>query len=163
EYFVELQEGMSNDSGVNEDYVYRVTLTTGPWLEAAFPPGAQRGTKTRLTFTGWNLGGHAGPGQGQEEVVVSPGAGPALEVSAGVPGGRRADRGPRRRGHGAGSGGPPGGRSGAGCVAAGAHPAGDGERAVQPAGRGLQFPGARGGDVHAEGRSARPGLLRRPG
>jgi hypothetical protein len=83
DYLVELQEGMNNDRGVNEDYVYRVTLTTGPWLEAAFPPGAQRGTKTRLTFTGWNLGGHAGPGQVQEEVVVPPEAGPSLEVSAG--------------------------------------------------------------------------------
>jgi hypothetical protein len=83
DYLVELQEVMNNYSSVNDDYVYRVTLTTGPWLDAAFPPGAQRGKKTRLTLTGWNLGGHPGPSQVEEEIAVPPDAGPEMTVSAG--------------------------------------------------------------------------------
>ena len=36
-------------------YIYRLTLTTGPYLHYAFPPAAARGEKTSLQLVGWNL------------------------------------------------------------------------------------------------------------
>ena len=36
-------------------YIYRLTLTTGPYLQYAFPPAAARGEKTSLQLVGWNL------------------------------------------------------------------------------------------------------------
>ncbi|MDA1164420.1 MAG: PPC domain-containing protein [Planctomycetota bacterium] len=41
-------------SGRPED-VYRLTVTDGPYLDYAFPSGLQRGTKSAITLTGWNL------------------------------------------------------------------------------------------------------------
>ncbi len=36
-------------------YVYRLTVTTGPFARSAFPAGVQRGSKTPLHLLGWNL------------------------------------------------------------------------------------------------------------
>jgi hypothetical protein len=36
-------------------YIYRLTLTTGPWLDHAFPPALPRGQKATLQLIGWNL------------------------------------------------------------------------------------------------------------
>jgi hypothetical protein len=36
-------------------FVYRLTLTTGPWIEAVFPLGGQRGSTGRFQLTGANL------------------------------------------------------------------------------------------------------------
>jgi hypothetical protein len=83
DYLVELQEVMNNYSNLSDDYVYRVTLTTGPWLDRFFPLAARRGTTARLTFHGWNLGGQRGPGQLAAEVAVPADAGPRFAVSAG--------------------------------------------------------------------------------
>lgn len=83
EYFVELREVMNNYSGINEDYVYRVTLTKGPWLDRVSPPGAQRGKSARLTFLGWNLGGKAGPSTLAAEVAVPATAGDRFPVTVG--------------------------------------------------------------------------------
>lgn len=37
------------------EHVYRLTVTDGPYLDYAFPPGLQRGTKSAITLAGWNL------------------------------------------------------------------------------------------------------------
>jgi len=82
DYIVELQDVLNNYSNVNADYVYRVTLTKGPWLDAVFPAGAQRGKSTRLRFTGWNLGA-TGPSSLETDVEI-PADAPAIhEISAG--------------------------------------------------------------------------------
>lgn len=83
DYTVELQDVLNNYSNINADYVYRVTLTKGPWLDAATPPGAQRGQATRVRFTGWNLGRKPGPGEVEAEVRIPADAGDTYEVSAG--------------------------------------------------------------------------------
>jgi hypothetical protein len=83
DYVVELQDVMNNYSDVNADYVYRVTLTTGPWIDTVFPPGAQRGTTVRLTFAGWNLGGRSGPSALEASVAVPADADSSYAVSAG--------------------------------------------------------------------------------
>lgn len=83
DYVVELREVMNNYSGINDDYVYRVTLTKGPWLDRVSPPGAQRGQKARLTFLGWNLNGGTGPSNFTMEVDVPATAGERFPVSAG--------------------------------------------------------------------------------
>ena len=36
-------------------YVYRLTVTTGPFARAAFPAGLKRGSQTALNLLGWNL------------------------------------------------------------------------------------------------------------
>jgi hypothetical protein len=83
DYLVELQEVLNNYSNVNADYVYRVTFTTGPWLDAVFPPGGRRGTTARLTFSGWNLGGQAGPSQVEADVPIPADAGARTLVTTG--------------------------------------------------------------------------------
>ena len=40
-----------------QTYVYRLTVTNGPWLESVYPLGGQRGTEVKLEGTGQNLGG----------------------------------------------------------------------------------------------------------
>lgn len=82
EYFVELQDVLNNYSNVNADYVYRITLTKGPWLDAVFPPGGQRGQVTRFRFTGWNLAGKNGPATVEAEVAIPAEAPPSYEISA---------------------------------------------------------------------------------
>lgn len=39
----------------NAAYVYRLTVTTGPFARSAFPPGVKRGSKAQLDLLGWNL------------------------------------------------------------------------------------------------------------
>ncbi|MEN9575844.1 MAG: hypothetical protein RL514_3699 [Verrucomicrobiota bacterium] len=39
----------------NAAYVYRLTVTTGPFARSAFPVGVKRGSKTALNLLGWNL------------------------------------------------------------------------------------------------------------
>ncbi len=82
-FLVELQEVMNNYSSVNADYVYRVTLTTGPWLDTVFPPGARRGTTARLAFSGWNLPG----GRGGAVTSGARGGATELEVEVAIPAG----------------------------------------------------------------------------
>lgn len=36
-------------------YVYRLTVTTGPLVRWAFPPGVKRGAKSQVSLLGWNL------------------------------------------------------------------------------------------------------------
>jgi hypothetical protein len=38
-----------------DSYVYRLTLTTGPFVDHLMPLAAQSGTETTLQFAGWNL------------------------------------------------------------------------------------------------------------
>lgn len=83
EYTVELQDVLNNYSNINADYVYRVTLTKGPWLDTVSPPGAQRGQATRMRFSGWNIGMKSGPGSVEQEVTVPRDAGGTYEVTAG--------------------------------------------------------------------------------
>ncbi|HMC12338.1 MAG TPA: PPC domain-containing protein, partial [Pirellulaceae bacterium] len=40
-----------------QTYVYRVTVTSGPWLDSVYPLGGQRGTEVKLEGLGQNLGG----------------------------------------------------------------------------------------------------------
>ena len=42
-------------SGGLQHYVYRVTITAGPYVDAVFPLGARRGTVTKFELTGANL------------------------------------------------------------------------------------------------------------
>lgn len=37
------------------EHVYRLTITDGPYLDYAFPPGVRRGVKSTVTLHGWNL------------------------------------------------------------------------------------------------------------
>ena len=45
-------------------YVYRLTLTTGPFARSAFPMGLKRGSKSALELVGWNLPKGAQPVDG---------------------------------------------------------------------------------------------------
>lgn len=86
DYFLEIQEVMNNYSGINQDYVYRVTVSKGPWVDYVFPPSAQRGVTSKLTFFGWNLGGKSGPSQLEVDVAVPGDAGATYPVAVpGVP------------------------------------------------------------------------------
>jgi hypothetical protein len=40
-----------------QSYVYRLTVTNGPWLDRVYPLGGQRGTEVKLEGLGQNLGG----------------------------------------------------------------------------------------------------------
>ena len=40
-----------------QTYVYRLTVTSGPWLDRVYPLGGQRGTEVKLEGLGQNLGG----------------------------------------------------------------------------------------------------------
>ena len=40
-----------------QTYVYRLTVTNGPWLDSVYPLGGQRGTEVKLEGLGQNLGG----------------------------------------------------------------------------------------------------------
>ncbi len=85
-YFLELQEVMNNYSGINADYVYRVTVTKGPWVDYTFPPSVQRGAPARVTAVGWNLGGKSGPSQVEVEATVPTDAGVTYPLAVpGVP------------------------------------------------------------------------------
>jgi hypothetical protein len=83
DYLVQFHEITGNMGEVGEGTFYRVTLTTGPWLDFVTPPGARRGATAHLTFHGWNLGGKPGPGAVQADVPVPADAAPQYPVSTG--------------------------------------------------------------------------------
>jgi hypothetical protein len=95
DYLVQAYDVMTNYSSVNQDYTYRLTLTTGPYLDRVLPPGVPRGATTRVTLSGWNLDGKPGPGTVAQSLAVSadaartvdvtlPGAANALPVATGA-------------------------------------------------------------------------------
>lgn len=70
EYLLQLSDITGNMGNVDEGSYYRVTLTTGPWLDYATPPAVPRGQTTPVTLHGWNLGGKAGPGTAAVQVTA---------------------------------------------------------------------------------------------
>ncbi|HLW65893.1 MAG TPA: PPC domain-containing protein [Gemmataceae bacterium] len=74
-YFVRLFE-FTHTAG-NPDHFYRLTLTTGPWIDAMMPPMLEPGKATPVTIWGRNLpGGQADPaavvdGRVLEKISVS--------------------------------------------------------------------------------------------
>lgn len=72
--------------------VYRLTVTDGPWLDYAYPLGAQRETATNLILHGWNLNsqgattlGHRLPSQpAGRSVVELPHGGNRLDIPIGA-------------------------------------------------------------------------------
>lgn len=83
EYQLQLFEITNNMGDVGEQTLYRVTVTTGPWLDYVTPAGAPRGTTARVTAHGWNLGGKVGPNTLPVDVAVPPDAGGAIPIAAG--------------------------------------------------------------------------------
>ena len=83
DYTVELSDVLNNYSGIDNSYVYRVTITKGAWIDSVFPPGAQRGATTRVAFTGWNLDGKPGPSRLETDVAVPQDAASRFPVTAG--------------------------------------------------------------------------------
>jgi len=81
EYQLQLFEITNNMGDVGEQTLYRVTVTTGPWLGYVTPSGAPRGTTAHVTASGWNLGGKAGPGTMLAEIPVPAGAAGPIPVS----------------------------------------------------------------------------------
>ena len=61
DYYVRVTEFAYQQGG--PDYFYRLTLSTGPWIDAVFPPVVNPGTATPVTVYGRNLpGGKVAPG-----------------------------------------------------------------------------------------------------
>jgi hypothetical protein len=88
EYQLQLFEITNNMGDVGEQTLYRVTVTTGPWLDYVIPSGAPRATTAHVTAYGWNLGGKIGPGSLPVDVPVPADASPAFSISAaGAPNG----------------------------------------------------------------------------
>ena len=83
EYQLQFFEVTNNMGDVGEQTLYRVTVTTGPWLDYVTPAGAQRGSTAHLTGHGWNLGGKVGPGSVTGDISVPADAGAMLPVSLG--------------------------------------------------------------------------------
>ena len=92
DYYVRVTEFAHQRGG--PDYFYRLTLSTGPWVDAVFPPAVEPGKPARVTLYGRNLpGGKAAPGvtinRARIEtlaVTVNPPADPAtLAVRGWVP------------------------------------------------------------------------------
>src|SRR5437763_1431506 len=81
EYVIEVYDVMTNYSSVNADYTYRLTFTTGPYLDRALALTAPRGATTEVTLSGWNLNGKSGPGTITEKVTVPADAGRTMEVT----------------------------------------------------------------------------------
>lgn len=50
-------------TGGNQEYFYRLSVTTGPWIETVFPPMLEPGKATAITLYGHNL-----PGAQREQV-----------------------------------------------------------------------------------------------
>ncbi|HET6574214.1 MAG TPA: PPC domain-containing protein, partial [Fimbriiglobus sp.] len=63
DYFVRVSEFAYQEGG--PDYFYRLTVGTGPWIDAVFPPAVNPNQPTRLTLTGRNL-----PGGNPESLTV---------------------------------------------------------------------------------------------
>ena len=53
EYLVRLSQFAYQGGG--PDYFYRLTITTGPWIDAVFPPAIEPGKPTQVTLYGRNL------------------------------------------------------------------------------------------------------------
>lgn len=72
--------------------VYRLTVTDGPWLDYAYPLGAQQGAATNLVLHGWNLDLQGSttldyrlaPQPSGHVVVELPGSGNRLSVPVGA-------------------------------------------------------------------------------
>ena len=63
-------------------YIYRLTLTDGPYLEYAFPPTAGRGEKTSLQIVGWNLAAGDGPMRQVMDTAMLPADSDSAELHA---------------------------------------------------------------------------------
>lgn len=74
-YLLQLHDVTGNMGSVDDGSAYRISLTTGPWIDYALPPTVQRGASHRVRFFGWNLGGKPGPGVADAEVTVPQDAG----------------------------------------------------------------------------------------
>lgn len=81
DYWIELLDEMNNYSGINADYVYRVHVTTGPWIDYAFPAQVQAGALTEVTMHGFNLG--AKRGASAQTIQVDPPAGAGARLGIG--------------------------------------------------------------------------------
>ncbi|MGV3719352.1 MAG: PPC domain-containing protein [Actinomycetota bacterium] len=82
EYQLQLFEVTNNMGDVGEHTLYRLHVTTGPWLGFVTPPGGRRGASARLTAYGWNFGGKPGPGSAPVDLPIPADAGAAIFVSA---------------------------------------------------------------------------------
>jgi len=78
---VQAYDVMTNYSSVNADYTYRLTFTTGPYLDRALTPAVPHGRSSAVRLGGWNLNGKPGPGTITQTVAVPPDAGPLLDVT----------------------------------------------------------------------------------
>jgi hypothetical protein len=81
DYVVQAYDVMTNYSSVNADYTYRLTFTTGPFLERSLTLAVPRGHPNEVTLAGWNLNGKPGPGTVTQTVAVPTDADPLLEVT----------------------------------------------------------------------------------
>lgn len=63
-------------------HIYRLTLTTGPWIDYAFPAGLAKGAASQVTLFGWNL---PSPDGRQMPLAIAPQPAGRYEVS--LPGG----------------------------------------------------------------------------
>lgn len=61
------------------DYVYRLTVTGGPYLDYAFPAGAQSGVESPIQLHGWNL-----PGNSLKHTVSAAGVSYIARLSGGA-------------------------------------------------------------------------------
>ncbi len=69
DYYLRLY-GFTHTVG-NPEHFYRLSLTTGPWIDAVFPCVVEPGKATNLTVYGRNLpGGQAVPGMKQDGVTL---------------------------------------------------------------------------------------------
>jgi hypothetical protein len=78
---VQAYDVMTNYSSVNADYTYRLTFTTGPYLDRALTPAVPRGHSSEIRLGGWNLNGKPGPSTATQIVAVPADAGPLLDVT----------------------------------------------------------------------------------
>jgi hypothetical protein len=81
EYTVQAYDVMTNYSSVNADYTYRLTFTTGPYLDRSLTLAVPRGRPSEVALGGWNLNGKPGPGTVTQSVAVPMNAGPRLEIT----------------------------------------------------------------------------------
>jgi hypothetical protein len=78
---VQAYDVMTNYSSVNADYTYRLTFTTGPYLDRSLTPAVPRGRTSEVRLGGWNLNGKPGPGSVTQTVAVPADAGSQVEVT----------------------------------------------------------------------------------
>jgi hypothetical protein len=69
DYFVRVTEFAHQRGG--PDHFYRLTLTTGPWVDTVFPPAVEPGKPAQVTLYGRNLpGGKPAPGMTVDGAAV---------------------------------------------------------------------------------------------